>query len=359
MRYSPISIIQPGAVLGRDVTLPGVGVLLRAGAELSAKDINILFDYGIHYLYIDDALTVDAIPQEMILDATRVHAVDEVYKVLTHYDSLDDKKSNDLKDLVSIGEKMVEEICSSKQLKISTNDLRGYDDYTFRHSVNVTAISLVIGRAMNFTRKELNELALAGLLHDIGKMTLAPSILNKKGRLDDFEFSQIKRHPNWGYEILSEKTNTSPRVWAVAMQHHETLDGGGYPQGKKLEQIHPWARIVTIADIWDALRSERPYKSSWTTTKSIELLKSEEMKSKLDKKFLAAFLEHIVSYPNGSLVQLSTREFAVVLEQHENDDQHPIVKVITAPDGHYYSRAESQIIDLAADKDCTIQRIVG
>lgn len=127
-----------------------------------------------------DSLSYDAKPYDSLMETTRISAVDEVYKVLTSHNTLGSMRSDDLVGIQSVSEQMVEEISATPESRIPAHDLRGYDDYTFRHSVNVTAIALALARTVGLTRSEMNELALAGLLHDIGKMSLSPKILNKK-----------------------------------------------------------------------------------------------------------------------------------------------------------------------------------
>ncbi|MBZ0263448.1 HD-GYP domain-containing protein [bacterium] len=356
MRLCPISLIPEGAYLARNVTVPGKGILLKAGNRLQGTDLRTLMKMGIYKLYINDSFTKDTSSDDTISDSTRISAVEEVYSVLTHHNELSQNNGDKLEGIASVSERMVEDVYSNGKLSIPTHDLRGFDDYTFRHSVNVTAISLVLGRALNMNRKELNELAVAGLLHDIGKMSLAPSILNKREPLLREELTQIRRHPGWGYDLLSQRTKTSPRVWVVARQHHEVLDGQGYPDKRSGTQIHPWARIVTVADMWDALRSDRPYKRGWSQDRVLKLLKSRHFKTKLDAKVLKTFLDYIVPYPDGTLVRMTTRELGVVVQQDDFDQERPAIRIIASPRGKFYTEKESRIVYLADDKEINISQ---
>ncbi len=343
--YVQFHEFPPGAIVARDIYDPSHGMLLRAGSQIHPQDVRVLFRRGFHSVYIRDAYTSDLNPTQNITDVTRITAVDEVYRFHLQQSSID-TANGDITGLISVSEQMVDEVSSKTNLTLPAHDLRGYDDYTFRHSVNVTAIALVIGRAMNLTKTELSELALGGLLHDVGKTYVALSILNKRGKLDDFEFSQIRKHTVDGYKTLSERTRTSPRVWAMALQHHETLDGSGYPEGRKDRNIHPWARIIAVADIYDALRSDRPYKKGWDSGRAMKLLRELADEGKLDRKIVELFLEFSKPYPVGTVVRLKSSETAVVMEQDPRDSNNPVVRVITDSKGKYYTTNESRIVKL-------------
>lgn len=216
---------------------------------------------------------------------------------------------------------------------MQAHDLRTFDEYTYRHSVNVTAISVSIARLLNWDARDLRNLAAGGLMHDIGKMKIPESILHKEGRLDDEERRIIERHTVWGFELLSEKACGDPHQWAVTRQHHETLDGRGYPDGRTGEEMHEWAKIVAVADIWDALRSDRPYKKGWPPDMVLSLLNSDEMKTKLDPRALEVMNQIAVPYVQGAQVRLSSGEIAVVVEQNKLDPYRPTVRVVQANDG--------------------------
>ena len=134
--------------------------------------------------------------------------------------------------------------------------MRGYDDLTYTHSINVALISNVIGTWMNLGHDDIETLMIAGMLHDIGKLRIPPEIIQKPGRLTDEEYEIVKKHPQYGYDILSTK-NLNPKIKLVALQHHERYDGKGYPYGLKGNEIDLFSGIVAIADVYDAMTADR------------------------------------------------------------------------------------------------------
>lgn len=137
--------------------------------------------------------------------------------------------------------------------------LSGHDFYTYNHSLDVSIYGLGLGKALSFSTKDLEELGLGSLFHDIGKRNVSLDILCKKGALDDEEWEQMKRHPQYGLMILNENPNMSDGIKAAAFEHHESWTGNGYPQGISGHDIHPFGRIVAITDTYDAMTTQRSY----------------------------------------------------------------------------------------------------
>ncbi len=346
--------VVPGSILAMDIRL-GPTTLLRKGYKLSDWEIRALGERGISALYIEDKLSEDCIPTETISERTRTLAVTTLEDAYRNFNALSKDR---VRRVRHIAEVMVDEILERKDITVTIHDLRTYDDYTFRHSVNVTALSLTIGREIGLERSELQMLAMGGLFHDIGKMEISLDILNKKGPLDDEERKEVQNHPLRGFDLLSERTETEPLIWALARQHHESLDGSGYPDRRKAGDIHPWAKLITVADIWDALRSDRPYKKGWPADKVIELLKSLEMKGKLDRKTLRTFLSFVMPYPTGTEVLLSSGEKGLVLEQNREEPERPVVRIIETATGFQFTREEAPVLPLAEVRQLSIVRSI-
>ncbi|MFH0882225.1 MAG: HD-GYP domain-containing protein [bacterium] len=329
MQQVSIKEIKPGAILATNINARGK-VLYRRGHKLLKRDIDFLRQIGLRSLPVSDkdggTHTTGTIGEE-----TREEAVSVVTDVLNDFENLTPKKFEKVR---YIAEKIVDDILSMKDLKIQAHDLRSHDEYTYRHSVNVTALSVSIAKLLNWDARDLRSLAAGALMHDIGKMKLPHDVLRKEGRLDREERLMVERHPAWGFQLLSEKSCGTPHEWAVARQHHETLDGRGYPDGRMDSDMHPWAKIVAVADIWDALRSNRPYKKGWPADKVLSLLNSEEMKTKLDLRSLEVFNQIAVPYPLGTQVRLTNNEVAVVIEQNFSTPLLPTVRIIKDASGN-------------------------
>jgi HD-GYP domain-containing protein (c-di-GMP phosphodiesterase class II) len=146
--------------------------------------------------------------------------------------------------------------------------------WTHGHSERVTEYALLIAKELGFSESECNDLHHAGLLHDLGKVSIPAEILNKPGKLTDEEYNLVKAHPTEGERII-EPINAFKTICPIVRQHHERWDGKGYPDGLKGEAIHPGARVLAVADVYDALYSDRPYRDGWPLEKVVDYLKQE------------------------------------------------------------------------------------
>ena len=185
-------------------------------------------------------------------------------------------------------------------------------EYTFHHSVNVSILCGILGRWLGYKESALQEIILTGLLHDIGKSQLPEKLLNKPGQLTSAEMDHMKGHSLRGKELMQKAGVLSSGVIDGVLQHHERMDGSGYPHGMQGKAIHPYARIVAVADIYDAMTSERPYQkkqSPFFVARSI----AQDMFAKLDMETTTTFLEHIRDHFVGSQVCLMDGRLAEVI----------------------------------------------
>lgn len=214
--------------------------------------------------------------------------------------------------------------------------LKVSDEYTFKHSVDVAVIAMVLGKKMELSEKRIYELGLTGLLHDLGKAKIDKSILNKPARLSTDEFNEMKRHPLIAYELLQNSDIHSEEVKMGVLQHHEKMDGSGYPYGLKRKEIGLYARIIAVADIFDALVTERAYKPAYSKRDAVEMLLA--MTGELDVSVMRSFMRSVVLYPVDSIVKLSNGEFAKVVA----NDPHAILRptVVGTRSGKVYNLSD-------------------
>ena len=151
-------------------------------------------------------------------------------------------------------------------------DLRSYDDYTYAHSVNVAVLCCVIGMGMQMNERDLNYLVTAALLHDLGKLSIPPEILNKPGRLTPEEYQIMKKHAEYSYKLLSNRWDISAHIKQTVLLHHENYDGSGYPSNLSGDSIPLGARILRVCDVYAALISDRPYRKAFDVSSVIELM---------------------------------------------------------------------------------------
>ena len=261
-------------------------------------------------------------------------------KVVMHNEQIDGESIlSDVENVVSKGR-------NSIHILDMLQCMRGYDDVTYVHSVNVALLSNMIGRIVypDISDEELKVLTLAGLLHDIGKMMVPDNIIQKKGRLTLPEYNLVKTHVLFGNNILKGIDNLDPRIAEVAMRHHERCDGTGYQGGYKREQIEPFARIVAIADTYDAMTSDRAYRAAICPFDVIEMFEREGI-VKYDVEFLLPFLEKAVQAYMNTNVRLSTNQIGKVIMINKNEFSKPVVQV-----GDEFYDLSKETNDIVIDK---------
>ncbi|MFZ6767052.1 HD-GYP domain-containing protein [Undibacterium sp. Di26W] len=219
---------------------------------------------------------------------------------------------------VGNAQNMVEEIADSVMRNpgalIGLARLKTKDDYTYMHSVAVCALMVALSKQLGLNEEETREAGLAGLLHDIGKMMVSADILNKPGKLTDAEFVSVKEHPAAGYKMLKESEAVSAVALDVCLHHHEKMDGSGYPNRLKGEEISLYARMGAVCDVYDAITSNRPYKQGWCPAESLRKM-AEWSSGHFDEKVFQAFVKSIGIFPVGTLVRLESGRLGVVVEQ--------------------------------------------
>nr|WP_257626517.1 MULTISPECIES: HD-GYP domain-containing protein [Janthinobacterium] len=192
--------------------------------------------------------------------------------------------------------------------------LKTADNYTYMHSVAVCALMTALARELGLAPEQVRSAGLAGLLHDIGKMAVPTAILNKPGSLSEAEFSSVRAHPAAGHRMLREVGEIDPVALDVCLHHHEKLDGSGYPEGLRGEEISLFARMGAICDVYDAITSNRPYKQGWCPADSLRRMAAWRG-GHLDAQLFAAFVKCLGIYPLGTLVRLQSERLAVVVGQ--------------------------------------------
>ena len=206
---------------------------------------------------------------------------------------------------------------------VSLARLKTKDDYSYMHSVATCALMVALGRQVGLDEAGCREAGLAGLMHDIGKAMMPLDVLNKPGKLTDAEFTVMRTHPEEGHRMVLGGQGVSEPILDVVLHHHERMDGTGYPHHLPGDQISRLARMGAICDVYDAITSNRPYKSGWDPAQSIARMAS--WKGHFDPTLFAAFVQSLGIYPTGSLVRMASGKLAVVVEQNPLSLTSPVV----------------------------------
>lgn len=327
------NLVQRGSILDNYVidSLLKMGVMMvyiqfgEETAEDIEKSISPQARKQIERLHTDDRSKVE------LSDSVKTRVAEGIQFIYSN------TESKELADATNnIASNLMNAINSTDAIAIDISALKTSDEYTFKHSVDVATMSMILAKQQGLSPKQIYEIGVAGLLHDIGKTKIPLDILNKPARLTDEEFAVMKQHPVFGYRMIKDREEFSNEICMAVLQHHEKMNSKGYPVGFPSDKITQYARILTIADIYDALVTERPYKSAFSQRDAVEMIMS--MTGELDITAMKSFLESMILYPVDSIVELSNGEKAKVVKNNPHYILRPTVVGIKS--GRVYDLSE-------------------
>lgn len=234
-------------------------------------------------------------------------------------------KEIDIKKVNEVSDSIISRINENRDIVSCINQMRSVDEYTYTHSVNVSLLCMLIGKWLKFDYHKVKKLVHAGFLHDIGKGRIPQELLNKPGTLTKDEFEEIKKHTIYGFKLAEAIPNMDDAILKGILMHHEREDGSGYPFGVKGPQIHEFAKIVAVADIYDAMTSNRAYKGKESPFEVFELMENDSF-GILDPKVTNAFLSNIAAYYIGDFVKLNTGDIGEIIYINPSHVSQPIIK---------------------------------
>jgi putative nucleotidyltransferase with HDIG domain len=248
-------------------------------------------------------------------------------------DSIKKGRSFSVSQIEEASQNIVESILRNPDALISLCQIRGYDEYTYTHSVNVSVLTTSMASTMGYNRDQLLEIGVGGMLHDIGKMRVPESILNKPGKYTDWEFNMMKKHPEYGMEIVKDKKNISEFSKKLIIQHHERYNGKGYPRRLKGAEIDEIGLIGAVADVYDALTSNRVYRAAWTPQKALAVI-FQGCDEEYSRNIVERFTRQMGIYPVGSFVRLVSGEMGIVTHVDKGQLLLPAVLILFDSSGN-------------------------
>jgi putative nucleotidyltransferase with HDIG domain len=357
MRLISIKECKEGMELAKTIYSDVGQVLIHEGVPLTSRMLERLHDLHIPYVYVVDEQTKGIEPKDVVSQTTRNLAVStiktEFSKMMKNGKLVNVIDSPDLgKKFRGVVKEILADVRSHHKVMSVLMDVQSADQYTFQHSLNVTIYTLALAMAQNYTEKQLIEIGLGAILHDVGKMTVPNEILSKQGKLTDAEFAIIQKHTTDGFESL-RKIHDIPLLCAhCAFQHHERLDGSGYPRGLAKDEIHEYAKIIAIADVFDALTSNRSYRKAMLPHMAMEVIYSGAGKL-FDFELVNMFRNTVSMYPIGMTVILSNGYKGIVIDHNHQLPSRPVIRLIEDGEGQAMQRSEE--IDLAKHLSVVIE----
>lgn len=336
MRYVPTEKLELGMLIAFPIYDEKGRMLISGYSELSEKYMLRIRELGLQGVYIEDRHSSDIEIRDMISDALRKRGI---YAV----------KTLDYELCSKVAKEIVNEIVTNMSWDYGMVDIRTFDEYLYHHSVQVAVIAVLMGIGLGLSDKELEHLCLAGLLHDIGMIHVGKNVSTTDETLSYIEVANIKLHPKISLRMIEEHRDIMMTTRMAILQHHENVDGSGYPEGKKGGQIHRFAKILHVADTFDALVSNRPYRKPHTHMEAVEFLMG-GCDVQFDKEVVLAFMQSVPVYPKGFPICLSDGREGFVLRNKKGNPLRPVVRL--------FDGTELDLSDIKKNRSITIQSVM-
>lgn len=346
VKFITINELKIGMIIAKDIIVNNI-VFVKEGVLLNDQIIDSLkqtYFYGRIAIYDDGDERKKSASQKETEDTGKIleeFSID-IENIFT--EKMDSDKST-IDELREFSKRIQNEITSTGGVIRNIVLYGSGQDCIYRHSVNVAVLSAILGEWLGMDHKEVNLLTYSAIMHDFGKTKINQEYLNKKGILTRKEYEEVKKHPILGYNYMKSIPFLDSSVSLGVLMHHERLDGSGYPLGIKEDKITNFARIIAIADVFDAINSDRIYKKSAEPFAALETIQKESL-GKLDYLYCKVFLEHVINYYMGEQVLLNTKKVCKIVQVNINNLSKPLLL------------DDSQFVDLNNEKDIYVERLL-
>ena len=342
--------LKPNMILAEDLILNGLTLVTKEIA-LNSSMIKKILEF-----YPSDNISIYDHEQDItatISQKSRQEKIIETENVINHFssrmdnflNSLDKNAELDLTEIRTMSKEILDNLTDYDSILRSITNSRNIGEYLRRHSVNVALLSSMLGKWLNFSKKDLTLLTYAAFLHDIGKTKVDQTILNKPSKLTKLEFEEIKKHSVYSYELVRNIPYLDESVGLGVLMHHERLDGSGYPLHLKEEKINAFAKIIGIIDMFDAMTADKVYGKKQNPFMVLNFMQHDCM-GLFDYNYLNTFVKQMLNYYTGEMVMLSNGSIGKIIKIDTNNIALPLISI------------DSNFMDLSNEKDIFITELL-
>lgn len=336
MRRVLLGQLEPGMKLGRTIHTTEGKVLLGKGVLIKPQYVERLCEYGISSIYVEDDLSADIEIPDVLSEQVRHMAASTINELA------DNVRMGNPPDLIKarrLVNMIVDELFTNTDSIVHLFNVQDSGNYLVGHMTNVAVFSILTGVTLGYDELRIRDLGVGAFLHDLGMLLIPEATYRVSRALTAEELATVKKHPELGFETVRGLEMLSSVSAHVAFQHHERFDGSGYPRGLSYGDIHEFARIVAIADVYDALTTDRPHRKAILPGQGVEYLVA-MAGTAFDPELVEAFIKRVAFFPVGSIVELNTKEKAIVVYADQYSGTRPIIRIIADAS---YRRLENPI----------------
>lgn len=362
--YTDVSDLRPGFILSEDVYVNTKDPIVRKGTMLVLEHFEVLQAFGVRKVKVEERVQINKeetlsaeaqslspddvlaiVPMEKLNLQERYESIVQSYR--KEFQSWRAGVKPDIAKVRTLALPLIETFLEQKKMLTVLNEFSNSKDYLYHHSIAVGILAAVIGKQLDFPTGQVLQLGLAGVLADCGMAKIDRSITDKATFLTKDEFKEVKKHTIYSYQMVQETPFLRPEMKIAIFQHHERLDGSGYPKGIKLNDISIFSQILAVADVFHAMTSERIYRKRESPFKVIEMIKEEEF-GKFDLKVVQALHDVVANISIGTKVKLTNGDVGEVIFVHRDARLRPMVKKFD----------DKSIIDLTTNRHLAIEKVL-
>ncbi len=349
MRLISIDVLKEGMVLARTIWNEAGHPLLKKDVVINEHIIQRLQQLNTHYLYIDDEISKGIEVQETVPTVIRNKAISTIKDSFQSINGCNPVNASYVLDqqskvIGSIVDELLLVVRSNDEILTILTDAYLFDEYLYQHSFQVTLYSIAIAKELGYLAEDLRLIGIGALLHDIGKLMVPKEVLTKPEHLSSEEFETMKQHTRYGFNLLRNLHSISLIVAHCAFQHHERIDGSGYPRGLVDFEIHPFAKIIGVADVFDAVTTSRVYREKMLPSQGLAILEA-GAGTIYDARIVKALKGSVVHYPTGVILKLSDGRRGIVSRQNTSNAALPWIRIFEEQNQLLTATYELNLVD--------------